>query len=100
MEFYKTIWEVDRISLISDIMISGAALEQLEKEKKLALIKAWEENEKAKADNRWDSVSWDLQRIDVRDLWSIIIMRFNGDIIFLLHAWWASIVDLINLTEC
>lgn len=33
-------------------MISGAALEQLEKEKKLALIKAWEENEKAKADNR------------------------------------------------
>lgn len=57
MEFYKTIWEVDRISLISDIMISGAALEQLEKEKKLALIKAWEENEKAKADNRWDSVS-------------------------------------------
>lgn len=57
MEFYKTIWEVDRISLISDIMISGAALEQLENEKKLALIKAWEENEKAKADNRWDSVS-------------------------------------------
>ncbi|KAH9719595.1 hypothetical protein KPL70_005839 [Citrus sinensis] len=30
----------------------SAALEQLEKEKKLALIKAWEENEKAKADNR------------------------------------------------
>lgn len=33
-------------------MISGAAFEQLEKEKKLALIQAWEENEKAKADNK------------------------------------------------
>lgn len=30
----------------------GAAFEQLEKEKKLALIQAWEENEKAKADNK------------------------------------------------
>ncbi|GAY39104.1 hypothetical protein CUMW_041830 [Citrus unshiu] len=35
-----------------DSIDKGAALEQLEKEKKLALIKAWEENEKAKADNR------------------------------------------------
>ncbi|KAH9775557.1 hypothetical protein KPL71_006437 [Citrus sinensis] len=35
-----------------DSIDKGAVLEQLENEKKLALIKAWEENEKAKADNR------------------------------------------------
>lgn len=34
------------------IIISDAVLARVESEKRLALIKAWEENEKAKADNR------------------------------------------------
>jgi hypothetical protein len=37
--------------------LSDAVLARVEAEKRCALIKAWEENEKAKAENKYETIS-------------------------------------------
>lgn len=64
------------------VAFSDALHAQIETEKRLALIKAWEESEKTKAENKYEGGYCALYKLKHENYWSIycftIIMIFHA----------------------